>query len=144
MLSPSRCLIAIGAFGLLLTGHGLADDAPALRVETDAPVFSPAKGEAVAPVATSEFGRRVEELREAFRVRLTELTAQYKAAVDAERAASLQRAISVLKLDLEIQLLELQQEVLAASDAPASAKTDASERLEAALHTLRLLRGEQE
>lgn len=144
MLSPFRCLIAIGAFGLLLTGHGLADDAPALRVAANAAVVTPATGAETPAAATSTFAQRVEELREVFRVRLTELTAQYKAAVDAERAASLQRAISVLKLDLEIQLLELQQQELAASDTPAPAKADAGERLEEALTVLRRLRGEQE
>lgn len=52
--------------------------------------------------------QEVTAVRDDFRARLTELTARYGAAADAATAATVQREIAALKLQLEIDLLAIQ------------------------------------
>ncbi len=61
----------------------------------------------VSPAATP-LEREVADLRDTFRIRLTELTARYGAATSSEAAAAAQHEIAALKLQLEIDLLSIQ------------------------------------
>lgn len=64
---------------------------------------------AIAPAApATALDREVAAIREAFSLRLAELTAAYRAAPDARSAAEAQRDISALKTSLELDLLDLQ------------------------------------
>lgn len=60
------------------------------------------------PVALTPLEVEVATIREAFSLRLVELTAAYRAAPDAAAAAEAQRDIAALKTTLELDLLDLQ------------------------------------
>ncbi len=57
---------------------------------------------------TTPLGREVAGIRDRFRARLAELTATYAVATDATAATAAQHEIAALKLQLEIDLLNLQ------------------------------------
>lgn len=63
---------------------------------------------ALEPVALSPLEVEVATIREAFSLRLVELTAAYRSAPDATAAAEAQRDIAALKTSLELDLLDLQ------------------------------------
>jgi hypothetical protein len=94
--------------------------------------------------APSALALQVEAIRSAFQEQLAQLTAGYEKAPDADSAAALARQISLLKLDLEIQLLELQRAELAKSTtAQGEEQAEAQASLDVALEALREIRSRQ-
>ncbi|MBK9474209.1 MAG: hypothetical protein IPO18_18395 [bacterium] len=86
-----------------------APEAPAPDVQPESLFTAATAEQAAAPeVDVTPLGREVAAIRAAFSARLAELTARYRAAPDAAAAAEAQRAITALKLGLEMDMLDLQ------------------------------------
>lgn len=113
MSTPIRRVRALLLLGLAALAATVATALPAAALaqsgaatpDSTAQSFT---AENPAPRAVTALDAELTTIRETFRDRLSELTAAYAAAPDAEAAASAQRDITALKLQLEIDLLELQ------------------------------------
>lgn len=98
---PAALWLSAGA-ALAQTESAAADSTLFVAVPAD-------QAAAAAPAApVTALDREVAAIREAFSLRLAELTSAYRAAPDARAAAEAQRQISALKTSLELDLLDVQ------------------------------------
>lgn len=108
MSARSFRILALPTALWLAAGAARAQTEPAPADSTRF-VAVPAEEAAAAPAApVTALDREVAAIREAFSLRLAELTAAYRAAPDARAAAEAQSDISALKTALELDLLDLQ------------------------------------
>lgn len=116
----------------MAAGVACAQD-PAAAADSTAFVAAPAAEAATPAAPTTALDREVESIRAAYRARLEELTAAYRAAPDAAAAMAAQRGIADLKATLELDLLDLQLRLARErNDAEALAELDAARSAAAA------------
>lgn len=118
---PIAVLVLAGAVAVVAAAQTVTTPPDSVAVVSDPETAD------VRMAVPTPLDREVAAIRDSFRSRLADLTARYGATPDAGAAAGIQREIAALKMQLEIDLLDLQLRLARErSDADAIAELEQS------------------